>query len=652
MPRCGPWGASRMDFLTHLDAVAALDAADADRALWLPPPKETPSQWAERVRIIKRGSTRKGPWRTDAYQREIQDAIADPRVREVVCIKSTQLGWSEMLNNIIGWSIDLRPMPIMLVQPSLDDAKGYSKKRIAPFIEDTPVLASKVKKSTSRRAGNTLQLKEFPGGFLKLTGANSGKGLRSDPIELLIEDEADAYPEDVDGEGDPLEIAQRRLDASPDGKALIGGTPTKPKGISKLEERGMDSSRGRFHVPCPECGELSPLMFRDPDGTFRLVWDKDDHGSVIPSSVGMLCRACGTIWKEARKWAAIDAGRWVHEYPDHWRRGYYLNALYSLGKETWVAMAMEWVKAQDDPIALKAFVNLRLGEFWEEDGDVMEAKGLRGRREDLPAGVVPSGAGCLVGFADVQKDRIEAQLVAFGAGEESWLVDFKVFPGDPARPDSGVWDDLDAWRVEQRTHATFGRVVPLSLFLVDSGDVGHADPIYDYCRPRGRMGVYASKGVEHLDRPGLAKESVGKKNSLRLFLIATHAAKRLLYARLKVGAAGPGYHHLPDWVTDEYLEQLTAEKLVAKVDKKTRRTKREWVKTRSRNEALDMTVGCLAGLFILQKILNPRGFADLGALAQELAQPVAAGPREAPAPRVQAPRNLNAFLRNRRGGIG
>jgi phage terminase large subunit GpA-like protein len=608
--------------------------------------------------VLKTGSTRKGAWRSDAYQVEIQDAITEPGVTQVVCIKSTQVGWSEMLNNIIGWTIDVRPMPMMLVQPSLDDAKGYSKKRIAPLIEDTPALKLKVKRATSRRAGNTLLLKEFPAGFLKMTGANSGKGLRSDPVELVIMDEADAYPEDVDGEGDPHEIALRRLDASPDGKSLIGGTPAKPKGFSKVEKLYLDSSRGQFAVPCPECEELSPLRFRDPDGTFRLVWEKDAEGLVKPETVGMLCRACGSVWKESAKWTAIDRGRWVHERPSHWRRGYAINALYSLAKKTWAEMASEWVAAQGDQIALKAFVNLRLGETWEEDGDTLEAKGLKARLERREAGVVPNGAGVMVGFADVQKNRVEAQLVAYGAGEESWLVDFAVFHGDPASAESGVWADLDAWRVAPRYHESSGRVVPLSLFLVDSGDVGHADPIYDYCRPRGRVRVFASKGVDHLDRPVLAKESTGKKSALRLFLIGTHAAKALLYSRLKRPAPGPGFVHLPDWLTEEYLEQLTAEKLVSKTDPKTRRTKREWVKARTRNEALDMTVGCLAGLFILQKILAPRAYADLEALAALHAVPLDEAPQKPapqPAPvahRTAARPRLPGFLQQRRGGIG
>ncbi len=49
--------------------------------------------------------------------------------------------------------------------------------------------------------------KEFDGGALMLTGANSAAGLRSIPIRYLILDEIDGYPLSVDNEGDPVMIA-------------------------------------------------------------------------------------------------------------------------------------------------------------------------------------------------------------------------------------------------------------------------------------------------------------------------------------------------------------------------------------------------------------------------------------------------------------
>src|SRR5215470_11185713 len=182
----------------------------------------------------------------------MMDAILDPNVHEIVIRKSTQIGYNDaVVNNVIGYMIDVDPKPMMLVEPTIDNAKDYGKKRVAPMIANCPALREKVHEATSRRAGNTLALKEFPGGFLKLTGANSGAGLRSDPVPVVLFDEVDGYPLDVDGEGDPIAIGTRRTDAYADYKIVKGSTPAKPKGISPIERDFLRSDMRRYKVPCP-----------------------------------------------------------------------------------------------------------------------------------------------------------------------------------------------------------------------------------------------------------------------------------------------------------------------------------------------------------------------------------------------------------------
>src|SRR6516225_10065373 len=190
------------------------------RSHYEPPPDLSVSQWATANRVLPKGtSSRPGPFRAEKFQIDMMDALCDPNVHEIVCMKSTQIGWSDaILNNVVGYFVDIDPKPMMLVQPTIDNAKDYGKKRIAPMIQSCPALRAKIRDATSRRAGNTLALKEFPGGFLKLTGANAGAGLRSDPVPIVLFDEVDGYPLDVDGEGDPVEIGTRRTDTYADFK--------------------------------------------------------------------------------------------------------------------------------------------------------------------------------------------------------------------------------------------------------------------------------------------------------------------------------------------------------------------------------------------------------------------------------------------------
>lgn len=602
---------------SHPTALAAMeDAKGRVRSLWMPPPDLTVSQWAERFRVMVKGTTsRPGPWRSEVYQREIMDALCDPLVTEVVCMKSTQIGWSEMLNNIVGYYIDLDPKPMMFVVPRENDSKDYGRKRIAPMINACPALKEKVREAKARKGGNTLQLKEFPGGFLKLTGANSGAGLRSDPVPLVLFDEVDAYPDDVNGEGDPIEIGTRRTDQYPDFKILKGSTPGKPKGDSRIEKDWERSDQRRFYVPCPHCGHLQPLWWTDPKTKeHRLVWDVDVDGQVVKSSVRYICAKCKKGIQERHKQQMLDGGRWIAAHPGRPVVGFHINALYSPWKENWHALAQEWVDAKENREALKAFINLRLGETWEELGETQDKDSLKERLEPYGA-EVPDTVACLTMAVDVQDNRLEAVVKGWAPGEESYLVAYEVFWGDPST-DPGVWEDVEELRTRTWTRAD-GVKMQVAATVVDSGG-HHTDAVYDYVLPRQnlRTRVFAIKGVEFNSKPVLAAEGTTKRAAVRLYTIATHQAKDRIFARLKIPQPGPGYMHMPEWTTEEYLAQLTGEKRIVVTNKRTKTKKTVWVKTHSRNEALDLEVYNLGALFILQTYLAPGVFRDLSALLQ------------------------------------
>ena len=383
-------------------------------SLFAPPPDITVSEWARRNRVLPKGTTsRPGPFRPEKFQVEMMDAFVDPNVHHIVIQKSTQIGYNDaVVNNVIGYCIDVDPKPIMLVEPTVENAKDYGKKRISPMITNCPAIRAKVREATSRRAGNTLTLKEYPGGFLKLTGANAGSGLRSDPVPIVIFDEVDGYPLDVDGEGDPIEIGTRRTDQFPDYKIVKGSTPAKPKGISRIEKDFERSDQRLFHVPCPFCGFAQPLVWRHPETQdYRLVYEVSSDGTVVRDSVAYLCSKCKARIPERYKQQMLDAGSWIPRFPGREIVGFYLNALYSPWRENWHELAQEWYEAnkEQNPEKLKAFINLRLGQTWEEDGDALEAHALRSRCEKYPEDAdVPNGVGLLTASVDVQSSgRLE-----------------------------------------------------------------------------------------------------------------------------------------------------------------------------------------------------------------------------------------------------
>jgi phage terminase large subunit GpA-like protein len=189
------------------------------------------------------------------------DAVSDPLIEEVVVMKSAQVGWTEIINNIAGYFIDQDPSPIMVMQPTLEMAEGWSTDRLAPMVRDSPRLAAKIADAKSRDSGNKLLQKRFPGGQLVIVGANSPASLASRPMRVILADEVDRYPASAGVEGDPLTLAYKRTNNFWNRRKLAGSTPT-IAGASRIEAKFEESDKRFYFVPCPHCDELSQLFTR------------------------------------------------------------------------------------------------------------------------------------------------------------------------------------------------------------------------------------------------------------------------------------------------------------------------------------------------------------------------------------------------------
>ena len=506
----------------------------------------------------------------------------------VVFMKAAQIGASEAGNNWLGYVVDIAPGPTLAVLPTVETAKRTSRQRIDPLIEESPSLRSKVKSARSRDSGNTVLSKEFPGGLLILTGANSAVGLRSMPARNLFLDEVDAYPHDVDEEGDPVALAERRTNTFARKKVLKVSTPT-IAGRSRIEKDYQASDQRRYFCPCPECGEYQTLEFK------QLRWDKGD-----PRSVTYVCSENGCVLGEADKTEMLARGEWRATAPgDDKAAGFHLNGLYSpVGWLSWAEIVKQWEEAQADPELLKQFVNTVLGETWQERGDAPEWKRLYDRREDYPIGRVPRGGLFLTAGVDVQKNRLEVEIVGWGRNKQSWSVDYRVLPGDPSAPE--VWADLTSLLAETFPHED-GVDLPIRLAAVDSGYA--TQEVYSWARLHPPSRVMVVKGQEAaLLAVGVPKEvdavtSAGKKlrRGVRVWPVGVSMLKSELYGWLRQerpteesGEKFPlGYCHFPKY-GEEYFQQLTAEQVVTRVVRGY--PKRSWEKTRDRNEALDCRI--------------------------------------------------------------
>jgi len=574
---------------------------------WLPEPRLTVSEWADEYRVL---GTRAGRaalrWSTSTtpYLREIMDSLG-PRepARRIVVMAGAQIGKTETGNNWLGYLIDRCPGGILVVRPTVDEARRFSRQRLDPMIESTPALSELVRPARSRDSGNTLLLKEFPGGVLMLAGSNSTTGLKSMPIRFLFADEIDEYPGDVDGQGDPISLAEKRL-AGPTWsrrKELLVSTPT-IKGLSAIEREFLSSDQRRYFVPCPHCQNRDWIRWEN------IRWTEGE-----PDSAALVCVECGTLIEEHHKREMLPAGEWrAMAEGDGETIGFHISSLYSpLGWFPWSAAVEEFLEAKGEVYKLKTWINTVLGETWEERGESVDPDALLERRETYKA-EVPEGVGILVASVDVQDDRVEVAVKGYGAAEESWLIAYEAIYGDPGT--EALWIELDRFLLQSFQHES-GREVPISCVAVDSGG-HHTEEVYRFAAARLGRRVFAIRGTGEQSKPLVGKPSKRNRYRVNLFNLCVDTGKAIVYSRLRVNTPGAGYVHLPDWIDEEYVAQITAERAVRKW-KKGRGSVREWILTRARNEALDLEVYALAALYIL----GPSVVRALPERAAELAKP-------------------------------
>ena len=513
------------------------------------------------------------------------DAISDPTNRDVVVMAGAQVGKTEVILNVIGYHIAHDPSPILVVQPTLEMAQSFSKDRLSPMLRDTPQLRGKVKDPRSRDANNTTTHKVFPGGHISLVGSNSAAGLASRPIRVVLCDEVDRYPASAGSEGDPIQLARKRSATFWNRKIVMVSTPTN-KGSSRIEASFEESDKRRFHVPCEDCGHEQTLKWSG------VQWEKDK-----PETATYVCEECGSCWSDAARNRSVRKGQWKATEEFKGIAGFHINGIYS----PWTPLSdavRDFLSAKKMPETLRVWTNVYLAESWEDQGETVDDYDVAQRAEEFGPRV-DSGVVVVTAGIDVQDDRIEVEIVGWGRSEESWSLDYTTLYGDPSTPQ--LWQDLDA-HLATKYDTEDGRVLQIRSACIDSG--GHyTKAVYDFVRPREGKRVFAIKGMAGESRPIVSRPSRNNIGKIRLFTLGVDNIKSLIFSRLQIQSEGPGFCHFPNDRPDEYFKQLAAsEKIVTKFHKGFPR--REFIKTRTRNEALDCRVYATGALAILNLNLD------------------------------------------------
>ena len=412
------------------------------------------------------------------------DTFNNPDIERIVVMTSSQVGKTEILLNAIGYYIDQDPSPILVVQPTLQMGQAFSKDRLSAMIRDTEKLRGCVKDARSRDSGNTTMHKKFSGGHLSIVGSNSASGLASRPIRILLMDEVDRYELSAGSEGSPIALATARTKTFWNRKIFMCSTPT-IKGLSVIEAAFEESDQRYYHVPCPECGTKQVLKWKN------VVWEEDK-----PETAAYACEECGSVIEEHKKQYMLKHGEWIASAEASNTAGFHISELYSVWS-TWADMAKNFLEAKKNPETLKTFINTALGESWEEQGETVEYDTLLQRRLNYDATTVPEDVLVITAGIDCQKDRLECQIVGWGKNYEAWVIEYRIFWGDPNA--INVWSDLDAF-LKKRFKTESDRMIPISCATVDSGG-HHTNMVYQFTKPRQARRIFAIKGLSTAGKP-------------------------------------------------------------------------------------------------------------------------------------------------------
>lgn len=543
------------------------------------------SEWAEQYRHVSPERSRfAGKWQNERtpYLREIMDAASDPRVRRVVFMKSSQVAGSEFAVNYLMYRIHLSPTMMIYCAENEDKRNAFVNESFDTATRATPVIRERIVGKVGTE-DNNLQRKKFPGGLLSCVYATSAAQLSSRPAEVVIVDEVDATVENA--EGSPVALLEARTKTFNDIRKIILISSPRDRETSVIEAEYLASDQRKYHVPCPHCGEYQILEWKN------VRWDDD------PLAAFYVCSQ-GCMIEHFEKDSMLARGKWVAKEEFKESVGFAINELYS-PFTTWGDMAADFVKAKKFRSTLKTFINTRLGETWEEEGEQVEFADITFHREKYEA-EIPKGVLFLTAGVDVQDDRLEVEVVGWGIDHESWSIGYEIIPGDPGLAD--VWDSLFDYLTEER-YDSKDHAYKIKSVCIDVGG-HHTKQVYKFCKANRGRRWFAVKGANTYNEPIVSKPREVGRDRNRLIMVGTDTAKDEIFSFLKVAEPGsPGYCHFPEDREDFYFKQFCAEKKVTHYYMGKARKVYKKVSEKARNEALDLRVYATAA----RELFDPKG---------------------------------------------
>jgi len=544
-----------------------------------PPVLRSISAWAdEHRRLSSKSSAEPGQWRNERipFLAAVMDALdARHPAPIVVFVASSQVGKSECGLNWIGSTVHQAPQPFLALFPTDKVARKWVRTKLDPMIAESRVLRGLIPLGRRANAGNTLSEKHYPGGVLMTGSANISDDVAMVSVANLLLEEVDRMPPVLEGEGDPVELALRRLATFARSKAFVNSTPTDAD-TSRIWPLWLSSTMDRFYVPCPHCGHAQYLRFA------QLKWTPGK-----PSGAVYECEHedCAKSIEEGRhKTEMLAGGSWCSTHPERETdvKGFHVNGLYTpigLG-DSWAKHAAAYERAKGSQARLQVFANTRLGEVHKGEKIKVEWQQVQRRAQPYKLLTIPPGVLTLTSGTDVQLDRLETQILGFGRNERITVIDKVVHPGDTTKLDDPCWKALDDYLAQEIDNA-FGVKMRIACSMIDAGYL--PDVVLGFTRSRKARHIFACRGSTVATRAAIGKPSYpdvkkfgGKTDNRRfgaeLYVLGVSTLKHWLYECLRSDAGDPDDDGpalpatIANWhitfskaLEEDYFRQLTAE---------------------------------------------------------------------------------------------
>lgn len=508
-----------------------------------PPGKMTVSEWADKYRILdSRTSALPGRWRTDytPYLRSIMNAFTDHEVEEIIVVKPTQVGGTEVILNMMGYAISQDPSSAMVVYPTDTLGESISQNRIQPMIDTCPELRNRYDPNSKR-----LEL-QFAGMYLAIAGANSPSSLASRPIRFLFLDEVDKYPSNAGKEASPRALAKERTKAYSNSRKIVEvSTPTFEDAPIWQDWLSADTQY-RYYVTCPDCGDKWTFKFK------QLKWEGETPEEARNTAF-YVCENCGCLIKDNQKTEMIKQGEWLPIKENGKRRvAYQFNTFLSptirLGD-----IAYEFMNSKHIPELLQNFINSWLGEPYKQIEGAVEAEYLlKERQSAYQEYEVPPGTLMLTGGVDVQKKCFYWTIRAWMPNMTSYNL---------AHGKAYSWQEIsnimNSWFADRN-----GKRYMVNLAAIDSGD--QTDDVYNYCAINREWAVPVKGASNPLDgKYRLTRiDKIGSiASGMLLCFVDTGYYKDMILGRLHADADHGGWY-LHDNCDPGYAEMICSEQKV------------------------------------------------------------------------------------------